>query len=185
MKYKREIIYIVTIVILIGLLGQFWYSYEYKPAKDREINVYYNHDRELNIELIQLIREADEYVYFAIYTFTRADIKDALLAAKYRGAKIIGITDKDQIAQVESQGKIIKELRDAGIAVHEESHSGIMHLKTVVTEKGYASGSYNWTASATTLNDEVLEVGRDRALRQKYEDILLEIFSKYPLPDGL
>ena len=36
-----------------------------------------------------------------------------------------------------------------------------MHLKVLVTEK-HASGSYNWTSAATNLNDEVLEVGRDR-----------------------
>jgi len=48
-----------------------------------------------------------------------------------------------------------------------------------VTEKAYASGSFNWTAAATNLNDEVLEIGYDEAVRQKYQNILEEIFKKY------
>ncbi len=100
-------------------------------------------------------------MYFAVYTFTRDDIKDALLGAKFRGLIVQGIVDKDQTASLVSQTKLVKTLRDAGIPVAVQSHSGIMHLKAVVTDHGYISGSYNWTAAATKVNDEVIEVGRD------------------------
>ena len=175
----KEKLYILIIILLFGLCGQFWYSYQYKPAADRKIQIYYNQDKELNKEIINLTREADKFVYFAIYTFTRYDIKDALLAAKYRGLEVKGITDRKQAADIESQTKIVKELREADIPVLEQDHSAIMHLKTLVTEKAYASGSFNWTASATNLNDEVLEVGRDENIRKQYQNILEEIFKKY------
>jgi phosphatidylserine/phosphatidylglycerophosphate/cardiolipin synthase-like enzyme len=54
-----------------------------------------------------------------------------------------------------------------------------MHLKTVVTDKSYVSGSYNWTAAATTLNDEVIEVGSDEGVRVQYEHVLRELLGKY------
>ena len=54
-----------------------------------------------------------------------------------------------------------------------------MHLKALVTDKAYLSGSYNWTSAATNLNDEILEIGRDENIRKKYHDILEEIFNKY------
>lgn len=177
MKNKKDAVYIVIIIGLIGLTGQSYYSYKYQPA--HQISVYYNHDRELNKEITGVIQDADKFVYFAVYTFTRQDIKDALLGAKYRGLTVIGLTDRDQLAQLDQQKQIVKELRDAGIPVYEQDHMGIMHTKVVVTEKAYASGSYNWTASATNLNDEVLEVGRDESIRQTYQSILEEMFKKY------
>jgi phosphatidylserine/phosphatidylglycerophosphate/cardiolipin synthase-like enzyme len=54
-----------------------------------------------------------------------------------------------------------------------------MHLKALVTEKQYVSGSFNWTASATNLNDEVLEIGSDPTVRKQYEDILKTLIKKY------
>ncbi len=177
MSIKKEGIYIAIIIFLIAACAQFYYSYRYLPQ--HQIAVYYNHDRQLNGEVIQTIRDADRFVYFAIYTFTRQDIKDALLAAKYRGLAVVGLTDREQTANTDLQQRIIKELRDSGIPVFEQDHGGIMHTKVVVTEKAYASGSYNWTTAATNINDEVLEVGRDQSVRQSYQKILEEMFQKY------
>lgn len=179
MKNKRDIVFLVIIIVLIGIAGQFWYSYKYIPAHERDIKVYYNQDHDLSKEIIQLTRDADKFVYFAVYTFTKADIKDALLAAKYRGLDVRGLTDSDQYNQQDLQKKLVDELRSAGIPVSIVSHVGIMHLKAVVTDKAYASGSYNWTASATNVNDEVLEVGHDEQERRQYENILAEMLNKY------
>ena len=177
MKNKKDLIYLSAIIFLIALCGQFYYSFHYIPA--HQINVYYNQDHALNDEIINQIRDADQFVYFAVYTFTRQDIKEALLAAKYRGLTVVGITDKDQYSQAPGQKQLIDELRDADIPVYEQDHSGIMHMKALVTEKAYASGSYNWTTAATNINDEVLEVGRDPNIRQSYQDILEELFKRY------
>ena len=77
---------------------------------------------------------------------------------------------------------ITAKLLTAGISVVTEKHAtgnGIMHIKTLVTESAYATGSYNWTKSATTINDEVLEIGTDPALRQAYENILTKLLDAY------
>lgn len=179
MKLSRDAYYLAVIIILLSLLGQILYSYKYLPAKTREVKVFYNRDIEANKKIIEEVQNADKYVYFAIYTFTRLDIKDALLGAKHRGLEVKGLTDAGQVKKIELQTKIISELREAGIPVAEQDHLGIMHLKTLVTDKSYVSGSYNWTASATNVNDEILEIGYDPELRQKYEDVLLKILGKY------
>lgn len=174
----KEKIYIATILVLIALCGQFYYSYKYIPQHARDVTVYYNQQQPLNTEVINVIRDADKFVYFSIYTFTRQDIKDALLAAKYKGLTVIGITDKDQYQQASGQKQIINQLRDAGIPVYEQNHDGIMHMKVVVTDNAYASGSYNWTGAATTINDEVLEVGHDESERSQYQKVLETVFAK-------
>ena len=173
----KDRLYLGTIIILLALCAQFYYSYKYQPA--HEIEVYYNQDHPLNLEIINAIKDADKFVYFAVYTFTRQDIQSALLGAKYRGLKVIGITDSNQYQNAAGQKEIINQLRDAGIPVYEQHSSGIMHMKALVTDKEYLSGSYNWTTAATTINDEVLEVGRDEAVRGRYQNVLEEIFKKY------
>lgn len=173
----KEKIYLLIIVLLIAACGQIYYSYRYLPT--HQITVYYNQDRELNKEVINLIKDADKFVYFSVYTFTRQDIRDALLAAKYRGLKVVGLTDHDQLAQASGQKELIKSLEDAGIPVYQQNHDGIMHTKVVVTDKAYASGSYNWTTAATTINDEILEVGTDPGVRQQYQQTLEELLNKY------
>lgn len=134
-----------------------------------------------NQELIALINEADSHIYFAIYEFTLKDVADALVAAKKRGVDVRGIVDSGEAAKSYMR-PIVTELTAAGIPVETERHStgnGIMHIKALVTEQAYAIGSYNWTRSATTLNDEILEIGTDPALRQAYEDLLKRLFEKY------
>lgn len=177
MKLTRDGIYVLVIIVLLGVCGQLYYSYHYLPRQ--EIRVYYNKDIETNKKIIEVIRDADRFVYFAVYTFTRADIKDALLGAKHRGLDVRGVSDSGQIARLEAQQKITDELTAAGIPIVTQDHLGIMHLKTLVTEKAYVSGSYNWTSAATNLNDEVIEIGRDEHTRKQYQEVVEKLLSKY------
>ncbi|MDQ3018639.1 MAG: phospholipase D-like domain-containing protein [bacterium] len=183
MKLTRDAVYLVIIALLIAACGQFYYSYQYKPQADinakREVKIYYNQDIEANKKVIEVIHNADRYIYFAIYTFTREDIKDALLGAHHRGIEVRGVIDRDQSFKIENQKKIVKDLKDAGIPLAFQDHSAIMHLKTLVSEKEYITGSYNWTSAATNLNDEVLEIGRDPELRDQYERVVKELLRRY------
>lgn len=170
MKIKREAFFIATVASLVVLCSFFYYRAYWQPSRD--IRVYFSKDIEADQAITQLIRDADHFVYFAVYTFTKSEMKDALLGAKYRGLKVVGLVDRDQSKGLPDQAKIVEELNDAGIPVAIDTHQGIMHLKVLVTDKAYASGSYNWTNSATTINDEVLEIGHDPEVRQQYQTLI-------------
>jgi hypothetical protein len=146
------------------------------------VRVIYSLDQKQNDkEIIALIDDAQDHIYFAIYTFTLPSIADALISAKKRGVDVQGLVDSEQ-SQSSYSKPIMQKLIDAGIPVLAEKHTtgnGIMHIKTLVTEKAYATGSYNWTSSATTINDEVLEIGTDPDLRQAYENILKKLLEAY------
>ncbi|MEK7101988.1 MAG: phospholipase D-like domain-containing protein [Patescibacteria group bacterium] len=146
------------------------------------VRVVYSLDQKQNDkEIIALIDAAKSHIYFAIYTFTLPSIADALVAAKKRGVEVRGIMDSEQ-SKNSYGAPITAKLLTAGISVVTEKHAtgnGIMHIKTLVTESAYATGSYNWTKSATTINDEVLEIGTDPALRQAYENILTKLLDAY------
>jgi len=128
-------------------------------------------------EIIALANGAHSYIYFAIYTFTKSDIADALVAAKKRGVAVEGIMDKSEAGE-SYEKPIIAELLAAGIPLETEVHTdGIMHIKAIVTDGGYASGSYNWTASATESNDELLEVGGTGDVHDQYLALLKKIIA--------
>lgn len=132
-------------------------------------------------ELVALIDGAKTHVYFAIYEFTLKDVADALVRAKKRGLDVRGLADSGESASSYDQ-PLMKELAAAGIPVETEKHAdgnGIMHIKLLVTDSAYAMGSYNWTGSATSENDEVLEIGTDPSLITVYEQLLLRLFTKY------
>ncbi len=167
-KYWLEIVLIVSLVFVSGFCG--WYLAE--KSFERGIQVIYNLDKKENDqEIIKLINDADKYIYFAIFTFTKDDIADALIRAKERGVLVWGITD---LEQTDSNNKlIIERLLAAKIPVETQKHmDGIMHIKAIVTDKAYASGSYNWTEAATSHNDEILEIGTNKYLHDKYLAIL-------------
>ncbi len=142
------------------------------------VHVFYSLDKKHNdAELISLINHAKQYVHFAIYEFTLQDVADALVRAKERGVDVRGIVDREN-STTPYEAPIIATLRAANIPVETQVHrSGIMHIKALVTENAYASGSYNWTNSATTKNDEVLEIGTDPELRTRYEAILKQLLA--------
>ncbi len=142
-----------------------------------QFHVYYSLDgRHNDKELIKVIDNADKYVYFAIYFFTKNSIADALVRAEKRGVDVLGIMDRD--ASLESNAKVLERLREANIRVLTQKHQeGIMHVKALVTEKAYASGSYNWTDSANNINDEILEIGTNESVRKQYLSIIKKILT--------
>ena len=170
---SRKIAVAGILLILLVLV-----TYRLITAVSGDVTVYYSLDEKRNDQiLIDLIDDADEYVYFAIYTFTKTNIADALIQAHNRGVDVRGIADRGQ-SEEDFQKPTIQKLITAGIPVQTQKHSdGIMHIKALVTEQAFASGSYNWTSSATTVNDEVLEVGRNKRLHSQYLKIIKKIFA--------
>jgi phosphatidylserine/phosphatidylglycerophosphate/cardiolipin synthase-like enzyme len=176
LKYIRpELFRLAMIGMLIGICLISVTSLIVTSHYNSQFRVIYSLDRRQNDqEIIQLINDADKYVYFAIYFFTKNNIADALIRAKERGLVVWGITDA--LASEDSNKNIVDKLKSAGISIETQKHQeGIMHLKLLVTDKAYASGSYNWTAGATAVNDEVLEIGTNNSVREKYLTIMKKV----------
>jgi phosphatidylserine/phosphatidylglycerophosphate/cardiolipin synthase-like enzyme len=172
----------ISFVIVSSMVIGYMVSSAYHNS---QLRILYSLDKRQNDkEIVRLIDEADKYIYFAIYFFTKENIASALIRAKERGVIVWGITDRG--ASLESNEKIVNELRKAGISVEVQRHEeGIMHLKTIVTEKAYASGSYNWTSSATVINDEILEIGKNNSVRKKYLAVIQKLLIKNQSFNGI
>lgn len=146
------------------------------------VRIIYSLDQKQNDQqIIALINAAQTKIYFAMYEFTLQDVADALVAAKKRGVDVRGLVDAVESANSYDK-PIISELVANGIPVETEKHpdgNGIMHIKAIVTDQAYALGSYNWTGSATTENDDLLEIGTDPSVRQAYENVLTKLLAAY------
>jgi len=103
------------------------------------------------------IATANTSIYFNIFTFTDAGIKDALVARKNAGVTIKGTFDAWQAGSSYCQ---YTNLMNAGCLVRKDNYSGLLHDKFMAIDGGTSSsprtitGSFNWTASADTSNDE-------------------------------
>lgn len=173
-KAKGPLGIVLLCIFCTFLSGLATYSFV-THTYNSQFSVFYSLDKKQNDkEIISVIDNADRYVYFAIYYFTKENIADALIRAHKRGLIVWGIVDRE--SSVGASKVLVQKLKDAGVTVEVQKHDeGIMHIKAVVTDKAYASGSYNWTASATTANDEILEVGTNQFVRSKYLSILKQL----------
>ena len=56
---------------------------------------------------------------------------------------------------------------------------GLMHMKLLVTDNAYVSGSFNWTNAATLYNDEVIESGSTPSIRIQYQNVFETLWKQY------
>lgn len=144
-----------------------------------QTEIIYNQTTRVDLALTKIINEADIFVYFVIYTITNQEIVDAIIAAKLRGLEVRGLADYGQSIQ-DFEKPLISKMRKYGVEIVTPfKPTGIIHMKLLITDKAYASGSANWTRSAATVNEEVLEIGRVRLLHEQYLDVFNSVYKKY------
>ncbi|WP_308634868.1 phospholipase D-like domain-containing protein [Paenibacillus silvisoli] len=126
--------------------------------------------------LIRVINEAEASLDIAIYSLTKPDIVDAIKKAKKRGVKVRIITDRTQ-SKGKSQKEALKLLGSAGIPMKVNKHSGLMHLKmTIADGKTATTGSFNYSKSASTDNDEILMVLRNSEVAESFAQQFQEMW---------
>ena len=97
-----------------------------------------------------------------VFTITDDRITNAIVAAHQRGVVVRIITDNDKQYDL---GSDIERLRGAGVALKVDESEHHMHHKFAVLDgASLLNGSYNWTRSAATFNEENLIVTSDAAL---------------------
>ena len=128
--------------------------------------------------LIAAIDGAEVSVQFLVFSFTRADIAEALVRAHDRGVDVVGVVDASQAASRWSQDDWLVE---QGVEVHIDGNhenigfmGGKLHHKLLLVDAGTPeavafTGSSNWSSSAAERNDENLLRVADPALVDAYE----------------
>lgn len=129
------------------------------------------------IVLVNVIAEAKSTLDIAIYSLTHPDIIQAISDAKKRGVAVRIISDKTE-AKTKAQAEALNKLKAAGIPIKINTHSGLMHLKvTIVDNKVFTTGSFNYSKAAATTNDEVLIVDRDPIAAAKWDEEFISMWN--------
>jgi len=109
-----------------------------------------------DVKLSDGLKTATTEVDAAIYAINRPEDVTALIEAQQRCSCVRIISDAVQ-SKGPTQIPALTQLHQAGIPIKIDSHTGIMHLKVAEIDRRVVyEGSFNWTNSASSVNDEIL-----------------------------
>lgn len=115
------------------------------------------------------ISRANSTIHIEIYDFTLNQISDALVNASRANPRLsIEIVWDDSMAH--GKGSEYNVLLGAGISIHLDKRSGVMHDKVAIIDDHIVlTGSFNWSNEANQVNRENLIVIDSTAIAALYE----------------
>jgi len=140
------------------------YTKDVVPA----ISVFFSPDGGCTDAIVKNLGQAKSNVLVQAYSFTSAQIAEALVKVRRRGIHIEVILDKSQKSEKYSSADF---LAHAGIKVTIDSEHRIAHDKVMIIDGSVViTGSFNFTKSAEKSNAENLLVIRSREVARKYTE---------------
>lgn len=110
--------------------------------------------------LVTLLDQAKTKIHAAVYMITEDNITQALIEAHRRGVDVQVVVDQLSMDGQNSKGA---ELQQAGVPLYvfkpkaakkRKKSSALMHHKFALIDDRTWTGSFNWTHSANTINQE-------------------------------
>ena len=135
------------------------------------------------------IEQAKKEILVAIYAFTSDELANSIVQARRRGVMVQVVIDREfDMSNAKSKAKFLEAQkilvkRISGIKSNAgEPDAGLMHQKFAVIDRRVVfTGSYNWTYSAETLNDENLLMFRDAGpLAEEYRRAFFRVWERRP-----
>ena len=103
--------------------------------------------------ILELLKGAEQSIYFMAYSFTTDDFADVLIDKSDRGLVVAGVMDEGQVKS--NTGGEFETLKAGNVAVYLDGNPSNMHHKVfIIDEKIVIFGSYNFSANAERRNDE-------------------------------
>jgi phosphatidylserine/phosphatidylglycerophosphate/cardiolipin synthase-like enzyme len=121
------------------------------------IDVYFSPDDGVQASFLELIDNAQKSIYFMAFSFTSDELGDAVRARAQDGVEVKGVMEDEQVNS--NVGTEFDPFQQAGLDVRRDGNQGQMHHKVMIIDESIVIfGSYNFTNSAETRNDENLLV---------------------------
>lgn len=117
------------------------------------VEIYFSPEGDVAKQIVKLIENSTESIYFLAYSFTSDDIAGAMIDKARDGVRVAGVMERSQYNA--NTGTEFNNLRMGGIDVLLDDNSYNMHHKVIIIdEKIVITGSYNFSRSAEEKNDE-------------------------------
>ena len=134
-----------------------------------QVEVYFSPDDGTIEHVIALVQNAQDEILFMAFSFTDDDLALAMKEAVYSGVEVAGVMDKSQA--LGNIGGEYEYLLENGIAVRLDGNPYSMHHKAlVIDDQIVITGSYNFSNSAKTRNDENTLVIHSQVIAALYKE---------------
>lgn len=113
---------------------------------------YFSPGPDCRIAIEQAMETALSELLICVFTISDDRLSDAIMAAHRSGLTVRVISDNDKM---HDRGSDVERLSQAGVNVRIDRSPEHMHHKFMVIDgRTVMTGSYNWTRSAETRNEE-------------------------------
>lgn len=141
------------------------------------LDVYFSPDDGTAAHLIQSIRHARSSIYFLAFSFTSGELAEALIERARSGVIVAGVIDESQVLSY--SGTEYERFSSNGIQALLDGNPRLMHHKVmVIDEEIVVVGSYNFSRSAETRNDENTLVIHDRNTARLFMEEFWRIYDQ-------
>jgi phosphatidylserine/phosphatidylglycerophosphate/cardiolipin synthase-like enzyme len=141
------------------------------------LDIYFSPDDHVQAALIDLLDNAQSSINFLAFSFTADPLGEAIRQRAAAGVKVSGVMEAEQVAS--NQGTEYDAFRAAGLDVHLDGNRGQMHHKVMIIDgQIVVMGSYNFTASAETTNDENLIVIYNSDIAAQYQQEFKRVYAQ-------
>ncbi|MCD6223680.1 MAG: DUF1669 domain-containing protein [Deltaproteobacteria bacterium] len=154
-------------------------------SQARDIEVYFTPNEKAVYTIGKYIEKAKKNIDVAVYCFTSRKLAWKIVEAKKRGIKIRILIDAHQGDFLENKYTKSLFLKKKGIDVRLSKNyvykdfEGIMHNKfAIIDRKIVITGSFNWTASAYTRNNENIVILKRVDIANLYEQNFEKLWKK-------
>ncbi|HKZ55407.1 MAG TPA: phospholipase D-like domain-containing protein [Anaerolineales bacterium] len=140
------------------------------------VEVYFSPDDGVAARLVERIRGAQRSVHLLAFSFTSQEITSAIQERAAEGVEVWAVLEASQAAGIGSQ---YEPLQAGGAQVRLDGNRHNMHHKVIIIDEMMVIlGSYNFTRSAETQNDENLLIIHDPALAEQFLAEFARVFAE-------
>ena len=121
------------------------------------VETFFSPDDGVADHLYEILADATDSIYFMAFSFTTDDLGEVIRAQAENGLDVAGVMEEQQVnSNIGTEYDLFKQ---AGLKVFLDGNEGQMHHKTMIIDgQIVVTGSYNFSRSAETRNDENLIV---------------------------
>ena len=141
------------------------------------LEVYFSPDDGAAGRIVELVSAAQRSIHFLAFSFTSDAIGGAMLERAAQGVMVAGVFDESQLRS--NRGSEYAGMLEAGLDVRIDGSPGKLHHKLIVIDgRIVILGSYNFSQSAETRNDENMLVFHDERLAAVFEAEWQRLFDR-------
>ncbi len=142
------------------------------------IEIYFSPQDKSSLRIVQLIKNAQNYIYIPTFLITHTQISNELIAAHKKGIDVKIIMDANNVYTRNTKHQL---LRQNGIPVKIENYAGKLHSKTMIIDDKYIiMGSMNFSNSGENKNDENMLIITNPRLAQSYKNFFNYLWEIIP-----